>query len=126
MPEANILLVEDDPNQLEAYRQTLEDEGYEVTTAMDGRDALKKLDEPNASIDLVVLDIAMIGMDGIELIGKIAAKYHDSLPMIVYTAYAHYKDNFMTWLAEHYIIKSSDPTILLKKIAEVLAERAKK
>ena len=48
-----------------------------------------------------------------------------TLPVIIHTAYSHYKDNFMTWTAEHYIIKSSDLTELKAKIKEVLAARGK-
>ena len=43
---------------------------------------------------------------------------HWEIPIIIYTAFSGYKNNFMTWLAEAYIIKSSDLTELKNKIKE--------
>jgi len=122
MAGEHILFVENDPNQREAYRQILDDEGYHVVTAAEGREAVDMLKKGQQHIDLVVTDISMPGMDGIELIGKVLG-LDPCLPIIVHTAYAQYKDNFMTWQAEHYIIKDSDPTELLKKIAETLKRK---
>ncbi len=118
-----LLVVEDDVNQAELYRQELEEEGYKVILACDGRDALEKVQ--SEKVELVVLDINMPGMDGIEALGKILGR-DNAMPVIIHTAYAHYKDNFMTWTAEHYIIKSSDLGELKTKIREVLDQRKSK
>jgi len=115
-----LLVVEDDLNQAELYRQELEEEGYTVIIAHDGREALDKAQEGN--VDLIVLDINMPGMDGIEALGRILGR-DNTMPVIIHTAYAHYKDNFMTWTAEHYVIKSSDLGELKTKIREVLDQR---
>ncbi len=117
---ARLLIVEDDANQRELYRQELESEGYEVLTAADGQEAVNIVKERD--VDLVVLDINMPVVDGIEALGRILSR-DNTLPIIIHTAYAHYKDNFMTWTAEHYIIKSSDLTELKKRIKEVLSAR---
>ena len=117
-----LLVVEDDVHQAELYRQELEEEGYEVVLAHDGHEALDKIQEND--IDLVVLDISMPGMDGIEALGKILGR-DNTMPVIIHTAYAHYKDNFMTWTAEHYVIKSSNLDELKSKIREVLDQRGK-
>jgi DNA-binding response OmpR family regulator len=117
-----LLVVEDDVHQAELCRQELEEEGFEVVVAHDGHEALKKLEEHE--IDLVVLDISMPGMDGIEALGKILGR-DNTMPVIIHTAYAHYKDNFMTWTAEHYVIKSSDLSELKTKIREVLDQHKK-
>jgi DNA-binding NarL/FixJ family response regulator len=45
------------------------------------------------------------------------------MPVIIHSAYAHYKDNFMTWTAEYYIVKSSDLGVLKERIREVLNKR---
>jgi DNA-binding LytR/AlgR family response regulator len=63
-------------------------------------------------------------MDGIEFIGKMLGRDH-TIPIIIHTAYPQYKDNFMTWTTEHYILKGTSTDYLLKKIAEVLAETLK-
>jgi two-component system response regulator VicR len=67
--ENRILVVDDDDGLRGLYRAELEDEGYEVVTAIDGREALQKLEKEKP--DLVVLDIVMPKMDGMETLGRI-------------------------------------------------------
>lgn len=116
----NILIVEDDPNQRMLYEKELTREGYAVTTAADGAEALQKVHEEKW--DLVILDIRMPGMDGIEALGRILA-IDRKIPVIINTAYASYKENFMTWAADAYIVKSSDLTHLKNAVMELLAKR---
>jgi DNA-binding response OmpR family regulator len=117
---AKLLVVDDDKNLGVLYEQELKDEGYEVTLAENARQALDFLEKDRP--DLVVLDISMPGMDGIEALGKILAK-DKRLPVILNTAYSTYKDNFMTWSADAYVVKSGDLTELKNKIREVLRTR---
>ena len=117
---ATILVVEDDRNQRLLYQTELASEGYKVLLANDGKEAVEKAEaEP---IDLIVMDIAMPNMDGIEALGKILAK-NNQIPIILNTAYASYKDNFMSWSADAYVIKSSDMRELKAKIEEILDAR---
>lgn len=117
-----LLVVEDDVHQAKLYKQELEEDNYRVVLAHDGHEALKKLEQED--IDLVILDISMPGMDGIEALGKILGR-DNTMPVIIHTAYAQYKDNFMTWTAEHYVIKSSDLGELKAKVHDVLDQRKK-
>ena len=112
-----VLIVDDDVNQRLLYEQELTDEGYQVVLASDGREALEKVKE--VSPDVVVLDIAMPGMDGIEALGRILDK-DNTLPVILNTAYANYKDNFMSWSADAYVVKSSDLAELKAEIRKAL------
>jgi DNA-binding NtrC family response regulator len=116
-----ILLVEDDKNQRKLYEQELADDGYEVITAPGGREALTEIEKDRP--DLVIMDISMPGMDGIEALGKILG-VDNTIPVILNTAYANYKDNFLSWAADAYVVKSSDIEDLKKTIKEVLAKRA--
>ena len=118
---ATILVVEDDKNQRLLYEQELKLEGYEVVTASDGKDALEKIQEQLP--DLIIMDINMPKMDGIETMGKILGKNRD-IPVIINTAYSNYKDNFMSWAADAYIVKSSDLSELKNTVKEVLAKKA--
>ncbi len=118
---STILLVEDDENQCLLYEQELRLEDYEVITAIDGKEALEKVQERQPN--LIIMDINMPKMDGIEAMGKIVSK-HKGIPIIIYSAYSSYKDNFMSWLANAYIIKSSDLTELKNKIKELLTKEA--
>lgn len=100
-----ILVVEDDKNQLLLYEQELSVEGYIVITAKNGYEAVKKSQE--YSPDLVIMDIILPKMDGIESMGRIMSE-RKKIPIIINTAYSSYGDNFMAWGADAYIIKSSD------------------
>ena len=114
-----ILLVEDDKNQLLLYKQELSLEGYSIITAQDGQEAVKKVKEHTP--DLIVMDINMPKINGIEAMGKILSE-HRKVPIIINTAYNSYKDNFMSWSADAYIIKSSDLTELKDKIKELIGK----
>ncbi len=65
MPDARILVVDDDADSLEIVRTYLESRGYRVTTAADGKEALAMLED--ARPDLVLLDVMMPGIDGWEV-----------------------------------------------------------
>jgi len=112
-----VLLVEDDKNQLLLYKQELSQEGYNIITAQDGQEAMKRVNEQFP--DLIVMDINMPKMSGIESMSKILEK-HKKIPIIINTAYSSWKDNFMSWSADAYIIKSSDLTELKNKIKELI------
>ena len=117
---AAILIVEDDLHQRLLIKEELEDEGYTVLAAANATDALDMVSR--AMPDLVVLDIGMPGMDGLELLGKFLG-INNRLPVVIYTAYSSYQDNFMSWAADDYIIKQSDLGELKRKIRHVLAKR---
>ncbi len=117
-----ILLVEDDKNQRLLYEQELRLEGYEIVTAADGKEGLGKVQEQ--PLDMIIMDINIPKMNGIETMGMILSKYKN-IPIIINTAYSSYKDNFMSWAADAYIVKSSDLTELKNKIKEILTKKAK-
>ncbi len=117
-----ILLVEDDKNQRLLYEQELRHEGCEVVTASNGKEALEKVQEKLP--DIVIMDINMPKMDGIEAMGRILGK-NKEISVIINTAYSNYKDSFMSWAADAYIVKTSDLSELKEKIKEVLAKKSK-
>ncbi len=118
-----ILCVDDDDSLLLLYQEELSEEGYEVIVARNGKEALEKYDQE--APQLVVLDIRMPIMDGLETLNALMGR-NRQLPVILNTAYGAYRDNFMTWGAEAYVIKSSDLTELKEKIREALAKRRKR
>ncbi|TES93313.1 MAG: response regulator [Candidatus Cloacimonadota bacterium] len=117
-----VMVVDDDEGIRCLYEQVLTDDGYEVILACDGLEAVEifKKVKPN----IVILDIRMPGMDGIELLGKVL-DMDRKLPVIINSAYSMYKNNFLTWMADAYIIKSSDLTELKLKIRELLDPKKK-
>jgi DNA-binding response OmpR family regulator len=114
-----ILLVENEEGERLLYEQELNEEGYLVLWARNGKEALQYLEE--SPCDLVILDIVMPEMDGLEVLAKIVSRYK-KLPVILYTAYAHYKNDFMTWLADAFVVKSSDLSVLKKSVKELLGK----
>jgi CheY-like chemotaxis protein len=117
-----ILLVEDDENQRLLYEQELKLEGYEIVTAADGKEGLRKVQEQPP--DMIIMDINMPKMNGIEAMGMILSKYKN-IPIIINTAYSSYKDNFMSWTADAYVVKSSNLIELKNKIKEILTKKLK-
>ncbi len=117
-----ILCVDDDPSLLRLYQDELSEEGYKVILAKDGKEALSKLAKENPQV--VILDIRMPVMDGIRTLTAMLGKDRQ-IPVILNTAFPQYRENFMTWGAEAYVIKSSDLTELKQKIREVLEKRKK-
>ncbi|GJQ48261.1 MAG: response regulator [Candidatus Kuenenia stuttgartiensis] len=117
-----ILLVEDDKNQILLYEQELAIEGYKVVTATNGIEAIENA--RHFKPDLVVMDINMPMMDGIESMCRILSE-HKNIPIIINTAYSNYQNNFMSWSADAYIVKSSDLKELKDKIKELLNKRKK-
>jgi DNA-binding NtrC family response regulator len=115
-----ILVVDDDKNLRRLYKAELEAEGYRVLLAENGRRACELI--PTEHIDIVVLDIRMPEMDGLEAMGRILKERQD-MPVILNTAYSSYLENFSSWAAEGYLIKSADMEPLKQKIREALSSR---
>ncbi|GAB63244.1 MAG: response regulator [Candidatus Jettenia sp.] len=114
-----ILIVDDDKNQLLLYEQELSLEGYHVVTAMDGLEAVKKVKEQTP--DLIIMDLFIPNMNGIEAMSSILSQRR-KIPIIINTAYSGYKDNFMSWLANAYIIKSSNLNELKDTIKKLIGK----
>ena len=113
-----ILVVDDDDSIRRLIELELKDDGYEVLTAANAQDALKLVQtEP---LDLVILDIRMPGMDGLEALPRILG-LKEGLKVILNSAYSQYQESFMSWAADAYIIKSADLTELKAKVKELLA-----
>ncbi len=115
---ATLLIVEDEDNLRTLYKDELEDEGYDVVLARDGKEAIALAEE--VCPDLVVMDVRMPRMDGIEAMGRILSR-NNTVPIVLNTAYSSYKDHFMSWAADAYVVKSADLTELKTTIRDILA-----
>jgi two-component system, response regulator, stage 0 sporulation protein F len=113
-----ILLVDDEEGIQMLYREELEDEGYEVISAYTGEEGLKKFNEE--SPDLVILDIQMPGMNGIETLRQMKMK-NPELPVILSSAYNEYKQDLSTWASDEYVVKSSNINDLKEAVRKHLS-----
>ena len=112
-----ILVVEDEASLRLLLEHELTEMGYNVDLAENGNEALKKIQ--SSFPDLVILDIMMPEMDGLETLREILNE-RKKIPVIINSAYSHYKDNFITWAAESYVVKSADLTELKAQIRKFL------
>jgi len=118
--DEKILIVEDEEGLRLLYEEELKAEGYEVLTAQNGREAIQQLE--GGKPDLIILDIVMPVMDGMEALGRIVGKDR-KIPIILNSSYSGYRQDFMSWAADAYVTKSSDLTELKNKIRELLKKK---
>jgi len=122
-PRAKILIVEDDESQRFLYSEELREEGFDPILAKNGKEAIQIL--KTLKPDLIVLDIVMPVMDGMEALGRMIGRYRD-VPIILHTSYPQYKEDFMSWAADAYVNKSSDLTDLKRVIGDLLKRSLKR
>jgi DNA-binding response OmpR family regulator len=116
--QPRLLLVDDDPNLLVFLADRLRDDGFAVTTARNGREALRRLDEEWP--DLLVVDLLMPEMDGLTLAGRV--KERADLPIIVLSAIdtGDSKADALERVAEDYVAKPFHYPELRARITRVL------
>jgi len=119
MKAAHILIAEDDDNIREGLVDTLESEGYKVTAAADGQEALKAFSRQKC--DLIILDVMMPQMSGYDVCREIRA-LDKSLPVIMLTAKGEEIDKVVGLQlgADDYVTKPFGVHELLARIAAAL------
>jgi two-component system, OmpR family, alkaline phosphatase synthesis response regulator PhoP len=118
-----VLAVDDEPNIIRLIRVNLERAGYEVISAGDGREALKKLAAERP--DLVILDVRMPYMNGLETLKEIRSNPATrALPVIMLTAKAQDQDVFRGYShgADVYLTKPFNPMELLTFVNRLFTE----
>lgn len=125
MTGARILVVDDEPMNLEIIAEYLDDSGYQLTSAASGEEAWAVLDRSDPPFDLLVLDRMMPGMDGLELLGLMRADSRfQTIPVILQTAAAS-PDQIREGLAAgaaYYLTKPFEPESLLTIVRSVEAD----
>ena len=119
MMQYKILVVDDDPNIREVLTVLLGSEGYVVDQAENGEIALEKIKE-NKQVDLVILDIMMPGMSGVEVCAKI--RETSSVPVLFLTAKSQEQDTVEAYSegGDDYLVKPFSQTELLMKVKSLL------
>jgi len=123
MAIAQVLLVDDEVPFVEALIRRLTKRDMAVIPAYDGPGALAKLKE-NARVEVVILDVKMPGMDGIETLGEIK-KAHPLVEVIMLTGHATVESAIegMKKGAFDYLMKPCDIDVLVGKVTEAAARK---
>ena len=119
--DIKILCVDDEPDILEILKYNLSNEGYNVSTAADGKSAIEMV--YNISPNLIIMDVMMPNMDGIEACEKIRSdeKFNDTIIMFLtargedYSHVAAYDAG-----ADDYVTKPVKPKVLVSKVRGLL------
>ena len=118
-----ILVVEDDPDQLEVIRFTLKNAGYAVGTAVNGIDALKKAQ--TVAPDLIIMDVMMPELDGFAVCETLRANPATAaLPVLMLTGLCSHISRLVAYEsgATDYVIKPFDAEQLVSKVEKLLSQ----
>lgn len=112
-----VLLVEDDGTVSEVVERYLKREGFRVEVVSDGADAVTRFDD---DVDLIVLDIMLPSMDGLEVCRRLRSK--SAVPIIMLTALGEESDRIMGLElgADDYLAKPFSPRELIARVKSVL------
>ncbi|HEV2462813.1 MAG TPA: HD domain-containing phosphohydrolase [Acidobacteriaceae bacterium] len=123
MAEERILIIDDEPYMRTVLRGILEAEGYKPTVVISGFDAEARLEE-DPPYDLVLVDIALHGLDSRQLIEKVRAAQSNT-PLIVVTALREINAaiEMMREGARDYLLKPFEPQLLLSAVQRALEDR---
>jgi len=121
--KTKVIIIEDDENILSSLKEILMSEGYEVDTASNGEEGIKKCKAD--SFDLALLDIRLPGMNGTEVL-KILHKEFPNMIKIMITGYSSLENAVASLKrgADAYLMKPVNPSILLKVIKEKMVDRS--
>ena len=120
---ATVLIVEDDPDTANLVQLYLRRDGYKVLSAPDGREGLKLAQD--AGPDLVVLDLMLPGMDGLEVCREL--RRDSNVPIIMLTARVEEEDRLegLNLGADDYVTKPFSPRELAARVRAVLRRTAR-
>jgi DNA-binding NtrC family response regulator len=123
--KTKVLLVDDEAPFVEALAKRLDKRGLDVLVAYDAPEALAKLQE-DSHIDVVVLDVKMPGMDGIEALKQIKA-FRPMAEVIMLTGHATVETAIdgMKLGALDYLMKPCDMDVLMSKVQEAKSKKSK-
>lgn len=113
-----ILVVDDEPKIRNLFGHYLQTAGYQVISAEDGEKALMVLKE-DGSIDLVILDIGLPKVSGLEVFEMIKTRF-PQLKILVSSVYSPDEQEFLVWDADGYYYKSESISVLKEKVKKIL------
>lgn len=124
MSPLRVLLVEDDDDNRELMAEVLSSSGCEVLSASTGQEGLRTLSE--RSVDVVVTDVGMPGMGGLE-VARAAKAIAPTVPVVVVTGWAE-REDIVSARGKHVdaiLVKPVDPDALAQTVSDVAHGRAR-
>lgn len=124
MTPLRVLLVEDDDDNRELMAEVLASSGCEVLSAATGQDGLKTLSE--SSVDVVVTDVGMPGMGGLE-VARAAKAIAPTVPVVIVTGFAE-REDIASARGKHVdavLVKPVDPDALAQTVSDVAHGRGR-
>ena len=122
--DKKILVIEDDPATLRLIDYSLRHEGYQVLTASNGLEGLRKAH--NEAPDLIILDVMLPGMDGFEICHRLRSEPDTAqLPILMFSAKAQEidKDTGLKVGADDYLSKPAAPADIVNHVESLLAKK---
>ena len=119
-----ILIIEDDPATSRLVEYSLKHEGYQVLTAANGLDGIRKA--LNESPDLIILDVMLPGLDGFEICHRLRSEPDTAkLPILMFSAKAQEMDKNTGLLvgADDYLTKPASPASIISHVEALLAKK---
>ena len=119
-----ILVIEDDPATSRLVDYSLRHEGYQVITAANGLEGIRKAH--NESPDLVILDVMLPGMDGFEICHQLRSEPDTAqLPILMFSAKAQEidRDTGLKVGADDYLAKPAAPADIVDRVQKLLAKK---
>ncbi len=123
--KTTLLLVDDEPAFVETMAKRLGKRDFRVLSALSGPEALEKLDsEETPKVDVVILDVKMPGMDGLEALAAMKQK-HPLVEVVMLTGHATVESAIegMKRGAFDYLMKPCDIEVLVKKVSEACQKK---
>ncbi len=110
-----VMVVEDEQHLLDLYADELSEAGFQVRPLSTGREALDWIRKERPRV--VILDIKLGDMEGLRVLEEIK-DFDRTIPVILNSAYAVYKADFSSWMADDYVVKSSNLSELIMKVRQ--------
>ncbi|MFI5458564.1 MAG: response regulator [Isosphaerales bacterium] len=125
VPKKCVLIADDEPNVRLMLRTALESVGYDVIEAQDGHAALERMRKMSSGCDLILLDLKMPKMDGMELLSRLRAD-GNVVPVVILTAHGSIPEavTAMKLGAIDFLTKPITPDALRRVVAEVIERHA--
>ena len=123
--DKKILVVEDDPATLRLVDYSLRHNGYQVFTASNGLEGLRKVQDEKP--DLVILDVMLPGIDGFEICHRLRSEPDTAqMPVLMFSAKAQEidRDTGLKVGADDYLSKPADPAEIVKRVEGLLTRKA--